>query len=218
MRCKNCGWPNRPGEKFCVKCNTPLEAEESSSGGMKATVLEGSTFDGNAEETEERLCPKCGNVLPSNVDHCPNCNYAVVPLYQEPASYSHQPSHPTRMDNPAVDKTKVVGTINPYMIGEAPDPTIILKPQKRLNERKELPALEYEGKSIILNRSNTEAENDSITSQTQAVITNVDGHWFIEDKSELGTTFVRASKKLELSEGDVILLGNRLFEFHISNE
>lgn len=218
MRCKKCGWPNRPDEKFCVKCNTPLEEDGNSSNGLKATVPEGYAFNGSTEETAERLCPKCGNILPNNADHCPNCNYAIVPLYQDTPSYSHEQIHPTRMDNPAIDKSRVIGTINPYMIGEAPDPTVILKPQKRINERKGLPELEYEGKSIVLTRSNTEPENDSITSQTQAVITNIDGHWFLEDKSELGTTFVRASKKVELSEGDVILLGNRLFEFHISNE
>lgn len=217
MRCKNCGWPNRPEEKFCVKCNAPLENEEDTSHGLKATVHEDLVFE-EPEESEGNVCPKCGSVIPDNVDHCPNCNYGVGQVLRAHASASSQNLHPTRMDNPAVDKSKVVGTLNPYMIGEEPDPTVILKPKKRINEKKELPALEYEGKSIILNRSNTEAGNESITSQTQAVITNIDGHWFIEDKSEQGTTFVRASKKLELSEGDTILLGNRLFEFHISNE
>ena len=27
MRCKNCGWPNKPNEKVCVKCHAPLEAD-----------------------------------------------------------------------------------------------------------------------------------------------------------------------------------------------
>lgn len=27
MRCKNCGWPNKPNEKVCVKCHAPLDTE-----------------------------------------------------------------------------------------------------------------------------------------------------------------------------------------------
>ena len=66
----------------------------------------------------------------------------------------------------------------------------------------------------MLNRNNTEVNNPSITSRQQALITRVDGHWFIEDKSEQKTTFVQAAHKIELHDGDLILLGNRLFEFH----
>ena len=28
MRCKNCGWPNKPNETTCVKCHTPLVADD----------------------------------------------------------------------------------------------------------------------------------------------------------------------------------------------
>ena len=94
------------------------------------------------------------------------------------------------------------------------DPSFVLKPIKRANERHELEELEFEGKSVSLNRDNTEAGNLSITSREQAIITNVDGHWYIEDKSEQKTTFVQAANRIELNDGDLILLGNRLFEFH----
>ena len=67
---------------------------------------------------------------------------------------------------------------------------------------------------MILNRDNTEQNNSSITSRQQAIVTRVDGHWYIEDRSEQKTTFVQAAKKVELHDGDIILLGNRLFEFH----
>lgn len=38
MRCKNCGWPNKPGAVNCTKCNSPL-SEEGGSSLSNATVL-----------------------------------------------------------------------------------------------------------------------------------------------------------------------------------
>ena len=120
---------------------------------------------------------------------------------------------PTRMNtNTAGNFHK--GTVNPYMMNLELEPSFALKPIKRINERHELEELEFEGKEIVLNRENTEANNPSITSRQQAVISNVNGHWYIEDKSGQKTTFVQAAAKIELHEGDLILLGNRLFEFH----
>lgn len=94
------------------------------------------------------------------------------------------------------------------------EPTFVLKPIKRMEERRDFEEQEYEGKQVVLNRDNTERNNQSITSRQQAVISNNDGHWYIEDKSEQRTTFVQAAQKIELHDGDIILLGNRLFEFH----
>ena len=106
------------------------------------------------------------------------------------------------------------GTINPYMMNLETEPTFTLKPLKRLNERHDFEEQEYEGKEIVLTRENTEQNNSSITSRQQALVTRVDGRWYIEDRSEQKTTFVQASHKTELHDGDIILLGNRLFEFH----
>lgn len=53
MRCKNCGWPNKPSETACVKCNSPLSSDDDemdivgggdmsqSSRPLNKTVLEG---------------------------------------------------------------------------------------------------------------------------------------------------------------------------------
>ena len=30
MRCKNCGWPNKPNQAICAKCGTPLTMDEHS--------------------------------------------------------------------------------------------------------------------------------------------------------------------------------------------
>lgn len=109
---------------------------------------------------------------------------------------------------------KRMGTFNPYMMEVQPDPSFVLEVVKRNNERKDFKPMEYEGESVLLNRANTDTDNPSITSREQAVVSHEDGKWFIEDKSDQKTTFVQAAHKVELHEGDLILMGDRLFVFH----
>ena len=82
-----------------------------------------------------------------------------------------------------------------------------------MNERKPIEPFELEGVEVILTRDNTEPGNPTISSKEQAVITHAEGHWYIEDASDQKTTFVQAAHKMELHDGDIILLGNRLFKF-----
>ena len=84
-----------------------------------------------------------------------------------------------------------------------------------MNERKPVEAVELDldNGEMVLTRDNTEPGNPSITSKEQAVVSHADGHWYIENRSEQNTTFVMARDKIELHNGDIILLGNRMFEF-----
>lgn len=210
---------------------------------LNRTILEDDIFDtpekgevknfGNELAQDENVksltqCPKCGYPLRSGVDKCPNCNFQIdfsrqgvrSPSYdaQIGASSRREEPHrrPTRVaaEGASDSMKKLRGTINPYMMNMEVEPSFVLKPVKRMEERHNFEEQEYEGKQVVLNRDNTESNNSSITSKEQAIISNVDGRWFIEDKSELKTTFVQAAKKIELHDGDIILLGNRLFEFH----
>ena len=242
MRCEKCGWPNKPSETHCVKCHAPLISEEdsdlnninsnhSSDERLNKTVSEeeafgshnsSSRYNSNEETVAEpkeasKPCPKCGYPLRPGTEKCPNCKFQIIGSSQSsysPDTESKKKSNPvrraTRMD---IDDNNLRGTVNPYMMDLDIEPSFILKPIKRSNERHELEEREYEGKSVTLNRNNTEEKNASITSREQAIITQIDGRWYIEDKSEQRTTFVQAAKRIELSDGDLILLGNRLFEF-----
>ena len=244
MRCKSCGWPNKPNQINCVKCGTPLTLEDnadtsdranlvnSNGGDLNKPIWEDETFprqgvaqnrkpagDGVAEtESENKPCPKCGYPMRPGSEKCPNCNFQTSGVSQssyvsdieqkKKANYVRQR---TRMN---VVGKGYRGTVNPYMMNLETEPSFVLKPIKRMNERHELDELEFEGKNISLNRDNTESNNASITSKEQATVINQDGHWFIEDRSEQKTTFVQAAQRIELHDGDIILLGNRLFEFH----
>ena len=44
-------------------------------------------------------------------------------------------------------------------------------------------------------------------------LTNDGKDWYIENKSDQETTFIKVSRKTKLEPGDIIVLGNRLFEF-----
>ena len=255
MRCKNCGWPNKPNETVCVKCGSPLDAEPQSmdnyndggyqpqndgGDGLKKTVMENQVFGPSVEPPiqesptlSETVCPKCGYPMRSDATKCPNCNYSVAssvasqhPANENPGSGGGYQRRPTRMavaqeEEPVLKKTrkategggKFNGTINPYMQNYMEEPAFVLEPIQRMNERKPVEPAEFEGNNVTLTRENTEPGNPTISSKEQAVITHNEGHWFIEDLSDQKTTFVQASQKIELHDGDIILLGNRLFKF-----
>ena len=197
---------------------------------MEQEIFGGSSYnsqkDDNLSHSEETSqCPKCGYPVRPGTEKCPNCKFSIKGSgsashfeagYNGPASGGggETARRPTRMNTDDGNKNKFRGTVNPYMMNMEMDPTFVLKPLKRVNERHDFEEQEYEGKEVILNRDNTEQNNSSITSRQQAIVTRVDGHWYIEDRSEQKTTFVQAAKKVELHDGDIILLGNRLFEFH----
>lgn len=216
MRCKNCGWPNRPDQTNCSKCGTPLESIASSIGPHESsissneTVREMDVFG----VSQPNICPKCGYPLRPGIQKCPNCNSDLQGTgnsqdYQ-PLKSSHQVRRPTVIGTP-----KIHGTINVWTEGSMGlTPSFILSPIKRNGERKQPNDIELEGENVVLNRDNTDPGNLSITSKTQAVITRKDDKWFIIDKSEQKTTFIQVASLQELHEGDIILLGNRLFVFH----
>lgn len=259
MRCKNCGWPNKPSETVCVKCGSPLEAEANipeqggansyephlsmpsqDRDGLKMTVMESDVFQSEpalygpppvktTSTVNESACPKCGYPLRADAVKCPNCNTPVNGNSDSNslnANTNGYQRRPTRMadsnQSSAQNPTRIVsgggkvrGTINPYMMNIPQDPGFVLTPLQRMNERKavEPVELDLEDGEVVLTRDNTEPGNPSITSKAQAVVSHSDGRWYIENRSEQNTTFVMARNKIELHNGDIILLGNRMFEF-----
>ena len=117
-------------------------------------------------------------------------------------------------------------TINPFAMSakpqSQPEPETFycaLKPASRTNEPDSvLIKREYEEPQVVLNRDNLEPGNMSITSREQAVLTCENGVWYIEDHSSLQTTFVLASRKMPLQDGDIILMGDREFVFTTKHE
>lgn len=209
--------------------------------GLKKTVMESDAFQGNpvlygpapvemTPTVNESACPKCGYPLRADAVKCPNCNTPVngnVDSNSLNANTNGYQRRPTRMadsnESATPNPTRIVsggggklrGTINPYMMNIPTEPSFVLSPLQRMNERKavEPVELDLEDGEVVLTRDNTEPGNPSITSKAQALVSHSEGHWYIENRSEQNTTFVLARNKIELHDGDIILLGNRMFEF-----
>lgn len=219
MRCKNCGWPNRPEETTCTKCGSPLDHNGTSSApnvpsSSNQTVRECDVFGG---VPQPNICPKCGYPLRPGLQNCPNCNSTIGNNHNKPDGNQSSPVNsqsPIRRPT-IVGAPNIHGTINVWTEGAIGlTPSFILSPVKRNGERRQPDDIELEGDNVVLNRDNTDPGNPSITSKVQATISKKDDKWYIEDKSEQKTTFVHASTPHELHDGDIILLGNRLFIFH----
>ena len=214
MRCKNCGWENHVGEKKCIKCNAPL-TENRDVEDLKKTKRDA---DSKKKDDNTNTCIHCGYPISSiNSTSCPNC---ANNLHNQPQNDKKTKACPkcgaevTAKDNfcNTCGTQLRMGTENPW---NNPQQKIScsLKPLSRTDENIEYPHISYSGNMIILNRANTEPNNHTITSNEQAILINEEDSWYIEDRSEQKTTFVHAGKKMKIEDGDIIVLGNRLFKF-----
>lgn len=216
MRCKNCGWPNKPEVTVCSKCGSPLENGQSEerfadlNSELNKTVREEDVF-GN-QVVQPNICPKCSYPLRPGTTKCPNCQTEIG---QNISSNQYEVRHQVARRPTILNVPKFNGTVNVWTEGELGiTPSFILSPVKRNGERHNPKDIELEGEEVVLNRENTDPGNMSITSKNQAIIYRKDNQWFIEDKSGQKTTFVQVNTPQSLKDGDIILLGNRLFIFH----
>ena len=126
-----------------------------------------------------------------------------------------QPAATKAQDNPVTPiKTagaseELRGTINPW--NQARYETIEFVPVAREGQDAQAPALfKSDVKEIVLNRENLDPDNPTITRNAQAALKYDNGTWKLEDKSSIGT-FIKISKDYTLSDGDQILMGDRVF-------
>ena len=213
MRCKNCGWENPDTNTRCEKCSSPLSggvssqpaSYQSAQQNFNKTVNEAAVFP-DSPAMGANICPRCGYPMRPGVSICPNC-------HSNPTEIEAQ-VHP--IVAPAAKMVKaspIQGTVNPW-VQVAPANKCVLEPI--MQDGSDTPnALHLKGDAHDLNRANLDPDNQTITSKTQAHLTCEDGQWFIEDKSAQHTTFIYAGAKTALKEGDVILMGNRQFIFHV---
>ncbi len=182
--CPGCAYPVSPAMKVCPNCGKTLN-------GLPEPVPESGQ---NREYGRKspcppsgpgvgKVCPKCGVNVSLSDKFCPSCGVQL------------------RMGTVSSWDTPQQGGF------------CTLKPLPWRGEEVTYQPISYSGTLISLNRNNTDANNNTITSKEQAVLVHESDGWYIEDRSELHTTFVRADKRRRLESGDVIVLGNRLFEF-----
>ena len=195
---------------------------------LRATVRESSIFGNNVKESQRNVdctCKNCGYELTEEMKVCPACG---TPVNKSEKKEIRGDAHKFLMKGicpkcgaelipnarfcPQCGHTLRAGTVG---VWENPqqDEFCTLKPIAWAREEIEYNPISYSGDIIVLNRENTEPNNQTITSKEQAVLTHENGAWYIEDHSEKKSTMLRITKKTKLESGDIIALGNRLFEF-----
>jgi len=137
--------------------------------------------------------------------------------------YAHQDRQEFLQENPEPVAANKMGTIPPQRpAADHADTMPVFVQEKvfllrRLLENNSIdpnrPTLIFDGETHVLNRANVDPDNVTITSKAQAEIVNVDGEWYLEDKSILRTTFIQVNKRTKIAKGDIIVLGNRRFLF-----
>ncbi|GHT33391.1 hypothetical protein FACS189415_3530 [Bacteroidia bacterium] len=240
MRCSNCGWDNADNRLNCEKCNSALpyfsKAKKQPIADINLRKTENQSNVKNSRyvgaqtisDIDYTTCPECNYPLLSEMSVCPNCGYnpgkeaakvdaagageTVCPKcnhpYQQGAFFcSHCGYEIQKTANLASDRK----TITPWDLPAAHSCRIKLIPND--NENLPLSELTFSGDNIVLNRSNTDINNLTITSKEQAALIYENNKWYIQDKSEHKTTFIHTKEKVELKRGDIIMLGNRRFEF-----
>jgi hypothetical protein len=210
----------------CVKCNQPLYQERG--GGQTApdinvtanfnvrkTVSEDAVFpdDGRSRspgakltvKQNQTICFNCNSSVPADYYFCPECGAALLdkddaPEFELPEAEAPEAAAP---ESSAGRRTVRPGKRHYCSLTLIPDEKEPVNPEP----------LSFSGEEIILNRANTEPENVTITSREQAMLTCENRRWFIQDRSELKTTYLYVSEKTELKPGDIIVLGDRRFRF-----
>jgi len=177
-----------------------------------------------AGDDEVLVCNKCGYILSPSMNVCPQCG-AIQRRQQNP---QNEDSHRKERHCPNCGVTITAGarfcsncgkqirnsgTVNAWDNPQG-GTYCSLRPIPWGRENISYNAISYSGERIVLNRANTDPNNQTITSHEQAVLTREGNDWYIEDLSEQHSTMLRVSHKTKLEAGDIIALGNRLFEFN----
>ncbi len=242
VKCEKCGAPisgDAPNSGVENGGYARTQREEPLRGTISEHDVFGNGSVGGEDSVAGGVCKSCGYPIGRGSSVCPNCgapisaasghgdghvdNYngaqADTPQYD---AYQHAASSP-RVENPRAaipSREKVApqksgahsGTINPWSMPEH-GAFCTLKPIAWEGENVDHQAISYSGDNIVLNRANTDPNNQSITTKGQAELSFEDGAWYIRDKSTQKTTYVHAGRKTKLESGDIIILGNRQFEF-----
>ena len=202
LKCANCGTLNEPGALKCGHCNAPLKGSMLAEGGMKTVAKPAIPTPPKLEGMKD--CPSCGYPNLPSAAACIRCSQALVA--QAP------PPPPVETPKPRPLDPLPSGTVNPWSAPTAPVNKFSLRPLPRKDEKP--PAkMAFEGDKTDLNRDNLEPSNRTITSKTQATIEFKDGGWHLRDQSAQKSTFILVRGPMKLQKGDIILMGDRMFEF-----
>ena len=207
--CKNCKSTNPADALKCLKCNAPLDGSlviKAPEVAKHQKIDKSTTAIHLKSPVAGNVCPHCGYPNQDIATECVKCS-AVLTKSNSPAKSAAPSPIPPVSDRKAMDMT-----INPYAALPVNPKGFSLTPLKGdLSEDRDPIRLEAEVNK--LDRAMLDADNNTITSTGQATIRRKDNKWVIEDNSAMQTTFLKVSGTMDLNDGDIILMGNKMFRF-----
>lgn len=153
-------------------------------------------------------CEQCKKQISAEFKYCPYCSAEVVQrtVMFRKKRRNHQKPEPESQPEQQQEEAIVPQNLG-FHLSMIPDD----------DEDVEAIINHYEGNNVILNRANTDPQNPTITSKQQAEVIFEDGKWFIENRSQYGSTFIAVNRRFQLMPGDVVMLGDRRFIFGIED-
>ena len=229
--CPDCRYPKRIDEDYCPTCPfAKLETEQKS---RWSSLFD---FGGGGAAKTQSDSPPVENPFPQIPQQPISEPLRTEPLRTEPPrppapTYSPPPQQPQYnyppppppnyggrstmlpgAEMPPMPRNVPRGTFNPYTQPLVETPKFKLTSVPRHTETTGQ-TTEFEGESVALKRGNLDKENYTISSQEHATVENIDNRWFISNKSSLKTTYIQVNSMTEIKDGDVVLIGDRMFIF-----
>lgn len=229
MECPYCGVTNPPNRKTCIRCKYKFESITSEMD-INKTMPDSKYF---VKKEEEELNKDITNTMhkDSSINmkkennnnfnrtliECPVCKYPNIQgstICQNcKTRLDIENVNATSPDIQADKNESPMKTKNPYTISkEDEEHSFSLHSVKRENEENSF-TVKFKGNEVIVNRENLEEKNKFISAEAQSLLEYKDGDWFISNLSREQTTFIRIDAPFKLQKGDIILLGDRMFEF-----
>jgi len=218
MRCQFCGWDNPESNKSCEKCGKALADNVAQDVQFGARILQADSRNcrptnlRNGESFSPKATVREGKNA-GNTDACPQCGYQLEQGKCAACGYGAGASKLEVKENPVEHECFGRATVRP--VRKKVVRNFRLVPLSEKDGMPEGESVLFEGEQTVLNRANLDPKNETLTSREQAQVVWQDGHWYVEDKSELRTTFVQAARRIELQPGDILLMGNQLYRFDV---
>lgn len=204
IRCDHCGWSNNPDDaKKCQKCNQELV--------VMPPVQTGSANVESGKQAQEG-CRECGYPVAQGSSFCPNCGAAVG----APSAPATDPSMKrTVRDLPS--EMKAGADISADMKQTMRDVRNDVRSNANISTLKEAHTENVPASgpaSFRLRPIDADAPGAyAFGADADAAFEFADGQWYITDNSGSDSVYVRASRRIMLQKGDVVVIGGRRYSF-----
>ncbi|WKZ64705.1 MAG: hypothetical protein QY315_07825 [Saprospiraceae bacterium] len=224
--CNNCKSINPPNATNCRQCKAQL-ANPRFSGSEKSSdqleIKSESALPAPQQRKPRRnVCPVCSYPNQPISNECVKCHTPLLSVNptvpkDEPSKEINTQKQPApnkipERKEPDQQADSLNMTINPWAQQPVIPDEFCLIPLKSDYSASGDP-ISLENAENNLNRDKLDPGNMTITSSSQAIVQQRGGKWLIRDTSSMQTTFVKVQGEMELRDGDIILMGNKIFKF-----